>query len=108
MMYRLLSIFLCAALVFGAPLARALAVGPDTPCAMGAGAGDGGDTPCDCCDHLPKMSACALACGLAMGYVAIAIEPLLIVSPFFSSPVPIGPHQAFASLAGPPLLQPPR
>jgi hypothetical protein len=107
-MYRLLSIFLCVALLFGAPLARALTVSADTPCAMEAGADGGGDMPCDCCEHMPRLSACALSCGVALSYVAVTADPLFVVSPFSSSPVPLGPQQAFASLAGPPLLQPPR
>jgi len=95
---RILLLVLCTLLAVGAPLAYAFAA--DAPCAS-AGA------PCDDCGGA-DMSACAFACAAgSAGFASLQADrgsPILPASNAVSS----APAYRFASIAGPPGLQPPR
>jgi hypothetical protein len=100
---RILLLILCAAFAFGAPLAGAHAL--EQPCAMTDA--DPGAAPCGGCDDAAS-SGCGTACVLAFSgtmVVSTAATPGIdqVADRVLGDPPP---H--FASLTGPPVLQPPR
>jgi hypothetical protein len=93
---RLLLALLCITLAIGAPLAGAFAA--EQPCASA------GASPCDCDGS--AAAACTLACGSSLSAPA-----LMSLAPAFSAVPDAAVSSApghFASIAGPPGLQPPR
>jgi hypothetical protein len=93
---RVLLALLCLTLAIGAPLAGAFAA--EQPCASA------GASPCDC--DGAAASACTLACGSSLSAPAsMSLAPV-----FFAvrEQVVSSAPGRFASIAGPPGLQPPR
>lgn len=103
---RLMLVFVCAAMAFGAPLSRAVAA-EQPPCMSGMD--DGADMPAAMPDCDQGTMNCAQHCAaLFAGAMLPAIPASLQGMKPTSEAVSIWPSVDFRSLAGPPGLQPPK